>query len=96
MIGFDHIDWDDPDDPTGNVQHIADNGVTVGEVKEVLESPGAKDDVSRTSGRLIRFGWTSTGKHLIVVFEAEDDGGFVIVRPITAYEVPPEGEERHG
>ncbi|MFO0890022.1 MAG: DUF4258 domain-containing protein [Isosphaeraceae bacterium] len=81
---------------TGNVRHIADNGVTVDEVEEILESPNARDDVSRTTGRPIRFGWTSTGKPLIVVFEAEDDGGFVIVRPITAYEVPPEGEERHG
>jgi hypothetical protein len=96
MIRFDYLDWDDPDDPTGNVWHIADNGVTVNEVEEILESPSARDDVSRTTGRPIRFGWTSTGKHLIVVYGAEDEGGFLIVRPITAYEVPSEGEERDG
>jgi hypothetical protein len=95
MRDFDFIDWDDPGDPGGNVRHIADNGVTVGEVEEILDSPEGRDDVSRSTGRPVRFGWTSTGKHLIVVYEAEDDGGFVIVRPVTAYEVPPEGEERH-
>jgi hypothetical protein len=89
MVAFDFIDWDDPADPRGNVQHIADNGVTVAEVEEVLTSPEGRDDTSRTTGRPVRFGWTSTGKHLIVVYEAEDDGGFVILRPFTAYEVPP-------
>jgi hypothetical protein len=70
--------------------------VTVEEVEELLDSPEARDDVSRTTGRPVRFGWTSTGKHLIVVYESEDNGGFVIVWLITAYEVPPEGEESHG
>jgi hypothetical protein len=96
MLDFDYIDWDDPGDPSGNVWHFADNGVTVGEVEEILDSPEGRDDVSRSTGRPVRFGWTSTGKHLIVVYEVEDDGGFVILRPVTAYEVPPEGEERHG
>ena len=40
--------------------------------------------------------WTSTGKHLAVFHEADDDGGFVILRPITAYEVPTEGDQRNG
>lgn len=87
MISFDFIDWDDPDDPRGNVRHIAANGVTVGEVEEVLGSPDARDDTSRSTGRPVRFGLTSTGRYLIVVYESEDDGGFVIVRPITSYEV---------
>jgi uncharacterized DUF497 family protein len=61
------------------------------EVEEVLMSPKARDDTSRTTGRPrpVRFGWTTTGKHLIVVRELEGDGGFAILRPITAYEVPP-------
>ncbi|CAN5911404.1 hypothetical protein BH23PLA1_BH23PLA1_08710 [soil metagenome] len=89
MVEYDYIDWDDPDDPDGNVQHIAENGVTTEEFEEILASPTAIDKVSRSTGRPVRFGWTETGKHLIVVYEIEDEGGFAIVRPITAYEVPP-------
>jgi hypothetical protein len=43
-------------------------------------------DESDNSGRPIVFGWTSSGKHIAVVFE-HDDGGFVIVRPVTSYPV---------
>ncbi len=96
MVDFDFIDWGDPEDPQGVVQHIADNGVTVEEVEEVLDDSEGGDGVSRTTGRLIRFGWTSTGRHLAVIYEADNDGGLVMVRPITAYEVPPEGDERNG
>ena len=91
MIEFDYIDWDDPDDEDGNVRHIAENGVTVEEFEELLDSPTASDDISRSSGRPVRFGWTSTGKHLLIAYEIEDDGEFVIVRPVTAYEVDPRG-----
>lgn len=31
------LDWDDEDDPDGNVQHIAKHHVTPSEVREVLE-----------------------------------------------------------
>ena len=31
MVYADHVDWDEPDDPRGNVQHIAHNGITVEE-----------------------------------------------------------------
>lgn len=58
----------------------------------MLSSPSARDDVSRSTGRPVRFGWTSTGKHILIVFEIEDADGLVIVRPITAYEVDPKGE----
>ena len=92
VIEADFIDWDDPDDPEGNVAHLAENDVTPAEFEEVLSRPEGRDDVSRTTGRPVRFGWTSTGKHLIIVFEIADDGGFVIVRPITAYEVDPRNE----
>jgi hypothetical protein len=36
MIDFDLIAWDDEDDPRGNVQHIAANGLTIEEVEQVL------------------------------------------------------------
>lgn len=53
------------------------------EVEEVLEA--AEDaDVSRSSGRPVVFGATSTGRHLIVVYEEVDSD---TVYPITAYDV---------
>jgi len=36
---FLEIIWDDPDDPKGNVQHIAEHGLTIGDVVFVLEDP---------------------------------------------------------
>lgn len=42
-------------------------------------------DVSRSSGRPVVFGDTSTGKHLMVAYEEIDAD---TVYPITAYDVP--------
>ena len=89
MSDFDFVDWDDEDDPTGNVLHIALNGLLPEEVEDVLYDPDARDDVSRSTGRPARFGWTSTGKHIIVIYEIAGDSGITVVRPVTAYEVEP-------
>ncbi len=50
------IIWDLDDDPDGNVQHIAEHGVTVEEVEEVLFDPRTRTGRSRTSGRPQAFG----------------------------------------
>jgi uncharacterized DUF497 family protein len=71
------------DDPAGNVQHIAEHDITKMEVEEVLENP-AGIEKSRTSGRPIAFGETSTGRILAVVYEEIDAD---TVYPVTAYEV---------
>jgi uncharacterized DUF497 family protein len=83
-MAFDTVFWDLDDDPDGNVQHIAQHGVTKEEVEEVFEN-ASDADVSRTTGRPVVFGETSTGKHLMVVFEEVDAD---TVYPITANEVP--------
>jgi len=75
--------WDLEDDPAGNVQHIADHGVSREEVEEVVFHPHSLDR-SRSTGRHIAIGETSTGRMLIVVFEEVDDS---TVYPITAYEL---------
>jgi uncharacterized DUF497 family protein len=72
------------DDPDGNVKHCADHGVTPNEVEEVLLNP-TDIDVSRSSGHPVAFGDTSTGRHLMVVYEEIDAD---TVYPITAYDVP--------
>jgi uncharacterized DUF497 family protein len=78
------IIWDLDDDPDGNVHHCAEHGVSKEEVEEALEN-ATDADTSRASGRPVVFGDTSTGRHLMVVFEQVDED---TVYPVTAYEVP--------
>jgi hypothetical protein len=80
---FTQICWDLDDDPHGNVQHIADHDVPKEEVEEVLGHPEGIER-SRSSGLLIAFGETTTGRLLAVVYEKIDD---LCVYPVTAYEV---------
>ena len=80
--------WDLDDELTGNVQHVAQHGVTKAEVEDVVQQPGMEIEESQSTGNPCAFGWTSTGKHLIVVFELVSSDPLVIY-PITAYEVPP-------
>jgi uncharacterized DUF497 family protein len=82
-MAFLSILWDMDDEPDGNVQHCAQHGVTKEEVEEVLQNPTDTDD-SDSSGRPVMFGDTSTGRHLIVVYEEVDAD---MVYPITAYDV---------
>lgn len=80
------IDWDDADDPRGNVQHIADNDLTPDEVESVLLDPDAVEDFSHSSGRPMVFGYTYTEIFIAVVYEIlEEDPP--IIRPITAFKV---------
>jgi uncharacterized DUF497 family protein len=89
VLDFDFIDWDDEDDPAGNVWHIASAGLTPDEVEDVLRAPDPDSSVSRSSRRLAVFGRTGTGKYIIVVYEITREGGVTVIRPRTAYEVPP-------
>jgi hypothetical protein len=76
--------WDADDDPNGNVQHCAGHHLTKDEVEEVLQNP-EDTDVSRSSGRPIAFGETSTGRYIMVVYTVIDAD---TARPVTAYDVP--------
>ena len=79
--------WDLDDDPDGNVQHIAEHGITVEEVEDVLYA--AEDVVaSYSSGRPITFGETNTGKYLAIVFDVVDEDPLAVY-PVTAYETNP-------
>lgn len=73
------------------MQHIAEHGLTKEEVEDVLGNPDNPTDESHSSGRPVTFGWTSTGKHIIVVWEVvlEDP---LTAFPVIAYEVPPPAE----
>ena len=80
------IAWDMEDDLNGNVQHAAAHGITMEEAEEVLLNENNPVGESRSSGRPITFGETSTGKRIAVIWEQALDNPLVI-RPVTAYEV---------
>ncbi len=86
------IIWDLPDDPDGNYVHIIDgHDVTVDEVEEVLRDPDSDKTLSRSSGRPMVFGWTTTGKYIAVVYEEVLDDPLTLY-PITAFPASPPGE----
>lgn len=76
------IVWSLEDDPDGNIAHIAEHGLEMEEVEEVLANP-LFETTSRTSGRPVRYGFTRE-RCVKVVFEWMDPG---VAYPITAYEV---------
>ena len=65
------------------MQKIAERDITLEEVEEIISHPD-RTDVSRTTGRPIAIGETSTGRTLLCVYE-EIDGS--TIQPITAYEI---------
>ncbi|MGE3242336.1 MAG: hypothetical protein AB7G28_21210 [Pirellulales bacterium] len=82
MPWFDVV-WDLPDDPNGNVQHIAEHGLTPPDIEYVLNNPRRRV-VSRSSGRPMVFGRTPSGEEIVVVYDELDDS---TVYPVTAYQV---------
>lgn len=78
------IIWDDDDNPDGNVEHIAEHGLTVEDVEYVLQKSG-EEVTSRSTDRPCCFGYTQGGDYIIVVYEQVDDD---TIYPVTAYEVP--------
>jgi len=40
-MDFDFVEGDSEDDPRGNTQHIADNGLRIDEVEDVIQILGA-------------------------------------------------------
>jgi uncharacterized DUF497 family protein len=82
---FAQVLWDE--EPGGNVEKIAQHGLTPEEVEEVLLDDRIETAFSNSSGRPCKFGHTSTGKHIIVIWVEESDDPLLIY-PWTAYEVP--------
>ncbi|SRR6266849_2980603 len=88
--------WDEPNDHNGNYRHICvDNDVSPDEYAEIYLDPKSVRAWSRSSGRPMAFGWTSTGRHLAVVWEDVSDDPPAI-RPVTAHDTPPPGAKRKG
>jgi uncharacterized DUF497 family protein len=83
-VNFFRVIWDDPDDPYGNVQHIAEHGLTIEDVEEVLENP-ASEGKSASTGRPCVWGYTLENVYIIVVYDEINPD---TIRVVTAYEVP--------
>src|SRR6266702_1117167 len=88
------IDWDEPDDEGSNTAHIAEHGLMPDEVECVLIDEKSTFDVSDSSdssdssGRPIAFSDTGTGRFVAIVFEVLNLADPLVIRPITAYDVP--------
>jgi hypothetical protein len=79
------IVWDDQ--PGGNVEHVAEHGLTPEEVDGVLLDDSLPTIRSDSSGNPAKFGYTTTGRYIFVVWEELCDDPRMIY-PNTAYEVP--------
>jgi uncharacterized DUF497 family protein len=86
-VEFDFVEWDGDDDPRGNARHIADNGLSIDEVEDVIYDPQSRQIQSRSSKRPALIGRTGSGKTVIVIYERHKDAGIVVIRPVSAYEI---------
>jgi uncharacterized DUF497 family protein len=82
------FDWDELEDDGSNTAHIAEHGLTPEEVEAALVDENTTFDVSDSSGRPIAFGATGTGRFIAIVFEIRNLVEPLVIRPITAYDVP--------
>ncbi len=83
-MSFFRIIWDARDDPHGNVRHVAEHGLEIEDVEEVLANP-TNEGVSVSSGRPCVWGYTLENIYIIVIYEEVDED---TIRGITAYDVP--------
>lgn len=83
------------EEPGRNVDHVAEHGLTPAEVDEVLCDPDIPVAQSDSSGSPCKFGETSTGKYIIVVWEQVYDDPRIVL-PVTAFEVPRPRARRAG
>jgi uncharacterized DUF497 family protein len=81
-------DWDEPEDEGSNTAHIAEHGLTPEAVEFALFDENTTFDVTDSSGRPIAFGSTGRGRCIAVVFEVLNPADPLVIRPITAYDVP--------
>ena len=78
--------WDLDDDENGNVEHIAQHGLTKDDVEHALANAW-HEDVSESSGLPLIFGPACDDREIVVTFEQIDDDR---IYPVTAYHPEPE------
>lgn len=70
-------------EPSGNVEYIAEHDLTPEDVEEALFNP-IGEDVSRSSGRAMAYGFARDGRYIAVVYDQIDD---CTLYPVTAFEL---------
>jgi len=65
-------------------RHIAEHGLTLEDVEEVLMNPVSESE-SRSSGLPVCWGFTPDGRYIAVIYRWIEDG--LSIEPVTAYEV---------
>ena len=73
--------WDLPDDPNGNVQHIAEHGLVPADVEYIVQHP-LKKSQSRSSGLPLVSGRLPSGEQVVVIYQMLDE---LTMYPVTAY-----------
>ena len=79
MVRIEGFVWDNEDDPSGNVVHIAQHGVSPEEVEEALL--GGPLVLRGRDGRYLGYGRTADGRSLFIAFVVKAGG---MVRTLTA------------
>ena len=86
--------WNEDDDPDGKVAHIAEHGIDIDEVEDVLYNSKNRTGSSTHPGRTLTCDSTETGRFLRVAWEHASENP-LIVKPVTAFEsIPPRGGRR--
>ena len=73
--------WDLDDDPGGNVQHIAQHGLSKEDIDHAIEF-SSEELRSDSSGLPLIFGPALDGSTIVVVYERIDESS---IYPVTAY-----------
>ncbi len=69
----------------GNIEHLAEHGVTQDDFETVFRNSDA-ELISRSRGLPMRFGYTTDGRFIAIVYEwLEAD---MTVLPVTAFDAP--------
>jgi len=82
------IDWDELEEQCSNSAHVAEHGLTPEEVESALFDDNTTFDMSDSSGLPTAFAKTVTGRFVAIVFEVLNLADPLVIRPITAYDVP--------
>ncbi len=65
------------------IEHLAEHDVSPEDFEDIVSNPES-EDVSRSTGNPLAFGFTADGRYLCCVFKRLDED---TIEPVTAYEV---------
>lgn len=87
LVPFGTIEWDDEDDPEGNLAHCLRHGVNEEIVSAVLGGQPVSIQMTLHTADIAMVGPDRKGQCWTILFDTYADGGY---RPITGWESEPE------